>query len=81
MERKLDEAKNFIGINMMIHAIGCICNIYKLITDTYTAARLNTSARPSEIVLSVGLVPYASLAPVVTLTCFIKFVVLVEWYW
>ena len=46
-------------------------------SESYTAARLNTSARPSEIVLSVGLVPYASLAPVVTLTCFIKFVVLV----
>ena len=46
-------------------------------SESNTAAKLNTSARPNEIVLSVGLVPYASVAPVTTLTCFIRLVVLI----
>ena len=46
-------------------------------SESNTAAKLNTSARPNEIVLSVGLVPNASVAPVVTLTSFIRLVVLV----
>ena len=45
-------------------------------SESYTAASLNTSARPREIVLSVGLVPYASVAPVETFTCFTRLVVL-----
>ena len=45
--------------------------------DSNTAINLNTSLRPKEICLSVGLVPYAAVAPGTTLTCFISFVVLV----
>ena len=47
--------------------------------DSNTAINLNTSARPKEICLSVGLVPNASVAPGTTLTCFINLVVLVFW--
>ena len=45
-------------------------------SESYTPTSLKESALPRDIVLSVGLVPYASVAPVSTLTCFIKVVVL-----
>ena len=47
--------------------------------DSNTAATLNASARPKEISLSVGRVPYAAVAPGITFTCFISLVVLVFW--
>ena len=45
-------------------------------SESYTPTSLKESALPRDIVLSVGLVPKASVAPVSTLTCFIKVVVL-----
>ena len=49
-------------------------------SESNTATNLNASARPRDMSLSPGLVPYASLTPVVTLTCFIKLVVLILWF-
>ena len=45
--------------------------------ESKTPANLNASARPKEISLSPGRVPYASVVPVVTFICFISFVVFV----
>ena len=47
-----------------------------VLSESKTPTRLNTSALPREIVLSVGLVPNASVVPVETLTCFIRLTVL-----
>ena len=44
---------------------------------SYTATKANASARPKDISLSPGRVPYASVVPVSTLSCFINLVVLV----
>ena len=48
-------------------------------SESNIATTLNTSARPREIVVSVGRVPNASVVPEITFTCFIKFVVLDFW--
>ena len=45
-------------------------------SESNTATRLNASARPNEIVVSVGRVPNASVVPETTFICFINFVVL-----
>ena len=45
--------------------------------ESKTPTNLNASARPKEISLSPGRVPYASVVPVETLTCFIRLVVFV----
>ena len=47
-----------------------------VLSESNTPTNLNTSVRPSEIVLSVGLVPNASVAPVATFSCLTRFVVL-----
>ena len=45
-------------------------------SESNTPTNLNASARPKDICSSVGLVPNASLAPVVTFTCLQSCVVL-----
>ena len=45
--------------------------------ESKTAANLNASTRPKEISLSSGLVPYASVVPGTTFSCFISRVVFV----
>ena len=45
-------------------------------SESNTPTNLNTSARPSEILLSVGLDPYAWVSPTSTFNCLTRFVVL-----
>ena len=52
-------------------SVGAVASV-DVSSESNTALSLNTSARPNEIILSVGLVPNASVVPVVTFSCFIN---------